>query len=195
MFWCISQWKDNHHKLYSRNDITYFGTNYNRKNVEKEWCNIICKLSDKCWGKDKKLKKLKQLWSLIWWGEIPYSNLMSIYFDHLHLNDFKKLITKGIKADSFASHFTNHCKTETKPTNDELCRMMKVKIIWQGNAISCMKSFGKLNYSLCMHERFEILCTIRQEEWKIINNCTEIHGACRHKTRFHRFIKEHTNVK
>jgi hypothetical protein len=46
-----------------------------------------------------------------------------------HLNDIKKLITKGIKSDSFASHFTNHCKRETKPTNDELHRMMKVKII------------------------------------------------------------------
>ena len=36
---------------------------------------------------------------------------------------------------------------------------------------------------------------ICQEEWKIINNCNEIYGACRHKTRFHRFLKEHTNVK
>jgi hypothetical protein len=112
-----------------------------------------------------------------------------------HLNDVKKLITKGIKSDSFASHFANHCKKETKPTSDELRRMMKVKIIWQGNAISCMKSFGKLNCSLCMRERIEILRTIRQEEWKIINNCNEIYGACRHKTRFHRFLKEHTNVK
>jgi hypothetical protein len=41
-----------------------------------------------------------------------------------HLNDIKKLITKGIKSDSFASHFANHCKRETKPTNDELRRMM-----------------------------------------------------------------------
>jgi hypothetical protein len=56
-----------------------------------------------------------------------------------HLNSVKKLITKGIKSDSFASHFANHCKRETKPTNDALHRMMKVKIIWQGNAISCMK--------------------------------------------------------
>jgi hypothetical protein len=95
-----------------------------------------------------------------------------------HLNDIKKLITKGIKSDSFASHFANHCKRETKPTNDELRRMMKVKIIWQGNAISCMKSFGKLNCSLCMRERIEILRTIRQEEWKIINNCNEIYGPC-----------------
>ncbi len=72
-----------------------------------------------------------------------------------HLNDVKKLITKGIKSDSFTSHFANHCKKETKPTNDELRRMMKVKIIWQGNAISCMKSFGKLNCSLCMSERID----------------------------------------
>jgi hypothetical protein len=40
-----------------------------------------------------------------------------------------------------------------------------------------------------------LLCTIHQEEWKIISNCNEIYGACWHKTRFHRFLKEHTNVK
>jgi predicted GIY-YIG superfamily endonuclease len=31
-----------------------------------------------------------------------------------HLNDVKKLITKGIKLDSFVSHFTHHCKKEVK---------------------------------------------------------------------------------
>jgi hypothetical protein len=46
-----------------------------------------------------------------------------------------------------------------------------------------------------MQERIEILRTICQEEWKIINHCNEIYGACQHKTRFHRFLKEHTNVK
>jgi hypothetical protein len=70
-----------------------------------------------------------------------------------HLNDVKKLVTKGIKSDSFASHSANHCKKEAKPTSDELRKMMKVKIIWQGNAISCMKSIGKLNCSLCMRAR------------------------------------------
>jgi hypothetical protein len=112
-----------------------------------------------------------------------------------HLNDIKKLSTKGIKLDLFATHFTHHCKKEVKPINDELRKMMKVKIFWQGNAISCMKSFGKLNCSLCMWERIEILCTIHQEECIIINHCNEIYGACRHKTRFYRFQKEHTNVK
>jgi hypothetical protein len=112
-----------------------------------------------------------------------------------HLNDVKKLVTKGTKSDSFATHFAQHCKKEVKPTSNELRKMMKVKIVWQGNAISCMKSFGKLNCSLCMQERIEILCTICQEEWKIINHCNEIYGACQHKTRFYRFLKEHTNVK
>jgi hypothetical protein len=62
--------------------------------------------------------------------------------------------------------------------------MMKVKIVWQGNAISCMKLFGKLNCSLCIQERIKILHTIHQEEWKIINHCNEIYGACQHKMRF-----------
>jgi hypothetical protein len=29
-----------------------------------------------------------------------------------HLNDVKKLVTKGTKSDSFASHFAHHCKKE-----------------------------------------------------------------------------------
>jgi hypothetical protein len=80
-----------------------------------------------------------------------------------HLNDVKKLVTKCTKLDSFASHFAQHCKKEIKPTSDELRKMMKGKIVWQGNAISCMRSFGKLNCSLCMWERIEILRTICQE--------------------------------
>jgi hypothetical protein len=45
-----------------------------------------------------------------------------------------------------------------------------------------------------MHERIEILHMINQEEWKIINHCNEIYGACQHKMRFHRFLKEHTHM-
>jgi hypothetical protein len=67
-----------------------------------------------------------------------------------HLNDVKKLVITDTKLDSFASHFAHHCKKEVKPTSEELRKMIKVKIIWQGNAISCMKLFGKLNCSLCM---------------------------------------------
>jgi hypothetical protein len=110
-------------------------------------------------------------------------------------NEVKKLVTKGIKLDSFASHFANHCKIKVKPTSNELHKMIKVKIVWEGDARSCKKLFGKMNCAKCMQERIKVLHTIHQEEWKIINHCNEIYGACRHKTRFHRFLKEHINIK
>jgi len=52
-----------------------------------------------------------------------------------------------------------------------------------------------------MRERIEILCVINQEagggggKWKIINTNNKIFGAYRHKTRFHRFLKETSNAK
>ena len=114
-----------------------------------------------------------------------------------HLSDVKRLLLKGEKSDSFAAHFADHFHKGTKVTNDELRRTMEYKIIWQANPISCMKTFGKLNCSLCMRERIEILRAFDQadNEYLVINSNNEIFGACRHKTRFHRFRKETSNVK
>jgi hypothetical protein len=147
------------------------------------------------WGVQKDVCGIQGDMQDMWW--VPYwtNTTKTKELNGQHLNDMKKLVTKGVKSDSFMSHFAYHCKKGVKPTSDELRKMMKVKIAWQGNAISCMKSFGKLNCSLCMWERIEILHTTCQEEWRIINHCNEIYGSCRHKTRFHRFLKEHTDVK
>jgi len=110
-----------------------------------------------------------------------------------HLQDVKKLVVKGERSDSFAYHFARHCEKGVKPTNGELRKMMKTRILWQANPISCMKSFGKLRCKLCMRERVELLRAMRHSEndGGTINSCNEIYGACRHKTRFHRFQKEH----
>ena len=72
---------------------------------------------------------------------------------------------------------------------------MKYQILWQANPISCMKTFGKLNCTLCMRERVEILQAYQQEKTKLINSKMEIFGACHHKTTFHRFLKENRTVK
>ena len=77
-----------------------------------------------------------------------------------------------------------------KPMNEQLRRIMKYQILWQANPISCMKTFGKLNCTLCMQERVEILQAHQQEKTKLINSKMEIFGACHHKTKFHRFLKE-----
>ena len=61
------------------------------------------------------------------------------------LDDVKKLVTKGVHSDLFAVHFARHCTPKVKLSSKELRAMMKYQIIWQGNPISCMKTFGKVD--------------------------------------------------
>ena len=60
-----------------------------------------------------------------------------------------------------------------------------------------MKTFGKLNCTLCMNERMELIKAKNLEKMmknkKMINSCTEIYGACRHKPKFHRYAISKTS--
>ena len=106
-----------------------------------------------------------------------------------HLNEVCSLVNNQKTSDSFAKHFATHFQNRTtKLTAGEARRKVKVSILWQGKPISCNKSFGKLNCSLCMKERLEILKLSRNDPAIIINNSSEFYGACRHKPRFHRYL-------
>jgi hypothetical protein len=107
-----------------------------------------------------------------------------------HYNDIRNLINKDKKSDSFANHFAKHFSTAPKP--QEIREILNMKILWQGNPISLMKSFGSSSCKLCMKERLLILDAIknRKKKKKIINSNSEIYGACRHKSKFHRFTSE-----
>ena len=83
------------------------------------------------------------------------------------------------------THFQNQT---TKLTAGEACRHVQVSTLWQGKSISCNKSVGKLNCSLCMKEGLEILKISRNDPAIIINNYSEFYGACRHKPRFYRYL-------
>ena len=69
------------------------------------------------------------------------------------------LINKVTPSDSFAQHFATQFKEKEKEksTVKQICNFTKVEILWQGNLISCSKSFGKMSFKLCMKERLEIL--------------------------------------
>ena len=70
-----------------------------------------------------------------------------------HFGDVVKLVNKGDKSDSFASHFAKHFsddKKDVKVKRKDVRSMVKMDILWQGNPISCMKTFGQLNCRLCM---------------------------------------------
>jgi hypothetical protein len=68
--------------------------------------------------------------------------------------------------------------------------LTKCNISWQGNPILVVKTFGKSTCALCNRERMEIVKLSRTTPDQLINSCSKIHGACRHKPRFHRFHKE-----
>ena len=117
-----------------------------------------------------------------------------------HYAETRNLVNKGGASDSFAKHFATHFDKcdginkrpkETQINANHVRRLGKIDILWQGKAISCMKTFGKLNCSLCMNERLQILKAQKSEKStktkKLINSSSELCGACRHKSKFHRY--------
>ena len=106
-----------------------------------------------------------------------------------HLGEVCKLVNTGKTSDSFAKHFAQHhtSRRESKLTIGEARKDVTVTILWQGNPITCNKSFGKMKCSLCMKERIKILQYSRENPNLIINSSSEFYGACRHKPKFHRY--------
>ena len=78
-----------------------------------------------------------------------------------------------------------------EPTPKQMQKITEHETIWKGNIISVMKTFGTLHCTLCMKERCQIIKEKCEKNNKIMNSCNEIHGACRHKPRFHHF-KNHS---
>ena len=107
-----------------------------------------------------------------------------------HFNDVQKLLFKGIRSDTYAKHFATHFKKGTRPKPTELRAIQKFEIIWQGNPISASKTFGTRGCILCTREKIAVIKAGRKEPEKLINSCSEIYGACRHKPRFHRYKEE-----
>ena len=70
---------------------------------------------------------------------------------------------------------------------------MEVDVLWKGNPINHMKKFGTVNCGLCMRERLAILDAMKKDEINntnlLINSSEELYGTYRHRTHFHRFLK------
>ena len=87
-------------------------------------------------------------------------------------------------------------KSKPNVSTTDIRNIVEVDILWKGNTISHMKKFGTNQCGLCMRERLAILSTMRNDELNnknlLINASSELYGACRHRTRFHRFMKNIT---
>jgi hypothetical protein len=104
-----------------------------------------------------------------------------------HVGDVKRLYTIGKQSDSFASHFAKLIPPGLPKKDVSSHIKIKCEILWQGNPVHCVKTFNTRACKLCSKERLEIIKFGKANPRKLINSCNEIYGACRHRTRFHRF--------
>jgi GIY-YIG catalytic domain len=104
-----------------------------------------------------------------------------------HFNDVKLLHKQGIKSDSYAKHFAKQFVDQKEITPETQRNNIICEILWQGNPINVVKTFGTPNCALCNKERLAILKQSRRKPESLINSCNEIYGACRHNPKFHRY--------
>jgi hypothetical protein len=101
-------------------------------------------------------------------------------------------ITK--RSDSYAKHFAHQLQNwETVPPKVQR-EHYSSKILWQGNPISAVKTFGTQNCTLCNRERLEIFKRFKNNPQSLINSCGEIYGGCLHRPKFHRYSNKQTST-
>ena len=107
-----------------------------------------------------------------------------------HCGGLIKLLGKGIKSDTFASHFAQHLKDRDPATVkiNEVRNCTLSTLIWSGNPVSLMKSFKSLSCQLCMRERVELEKRWLVNPGTLINTNNKIYGGCRHNAKLHHFV-------
>ena len=100
-----------------------------------------------------------------------------------HFSDILRLPKNGQKPDSFSAQFEHNFNTTTSHT--DLRKYMTFKVAKQLNPIDAMKKSTEPNCNLCMEERLTIVKKLLDKHVEIMNNNSEIYGACRHITTFH----------
>lgn len=97
--------------------------------------------------------------------------------------------------DSFANHFGSQCFGQTsiqlngRANTNDFRKVTTMYILWKSNLISCVQGFGRLSYSLCMHEMLTILIHFKTNPDKFIKYCNDFYSTCRYTPRPHRLFK------
>ena len=108
---------------------------------------------------------------------------------HQHHADASWLRLRGLASDSFAEHTVSHLPPRISPTAAAMAERWQYEIVWRGDPIKTMTSFGTLECRLCMREKITILNASWDSPERMLNKQREIYGACHHKAKFHALTK------
>ena len=126
-------------------------------------------------------------------GKVYIGNTQQMFKKRMqqHFGEVGKLVKLGEKSDSYAKHFATQLSPENVSSETQR-NGITCSIIWQGNPLSVVKTFATRNCTLCAKERTAILKQSRTNPQLLINSNNEIYGACRHRPKFHRYVKQTT---
>ena len=109
-----------------------------------------------------------------------------------HFQGVRKLFSNAEKSSTFAKHFGNRSHWPNLapgeiPSPQHLRKIIKFDVLYRGNPLGTVRTFGTKSCRICMKERLEILKHSYDWKVKLINSRSEIYGTCMHKPDFHRF--------
>ena len=108
-----------------------------------------------------------------------------------HFSNILRLLKNRQKSESFTAHFEQHFNSTTSRT--DLHNYMAFKVEKHPNLSGTMETLTKPNCNLCMEERLMILKNLHDKRVTVMNNNSEIYGACQHETTFHQFFPSTDN--
>jgi hypothetical protein len=122
------------------------------------------------------------------------SNLLKTRFNK-HWFDTRTHFNIGTKSTTLSSHLSSLIpETHKKPISASTCKEIapiEISILWKGNPINTVKTFGSLSCALCNAEKCQIVKALNNNKNDdILNQQSEIFGACKHIPKFHRLINE-----
>ena len=100
----------------------------------------------------------------------------------------------GTSATSFARYFGTFFQNFEVLSPRLIRNSINYSILYQGNPLSVVQTFGTPNCRLCSKERIEILKRSRHKPQSLINKRQELYEACKHKPQFHRYKVEEAST-
>jgi hypothetical protein len=122
-------------------------------------------------------------------GKIYIGNTQQYFKNRMrgHFQDVKQIVENNVYSDSYAKHFGEQVPKGAKaPTPGMQRDLISCSILWKGDPLTAVKSFGRNSCKLCNRERMAIVKACHKDAKGLINSRSELHGACRHIPRFHR---------
>ena len=108
-----------------------------------------------------------------------------------HYCSVKTMLETGESSTRFSSHFAKCYQEEYGPdARYDVNKMRNLcihEIIYEGNAISVVKTYGTQKCRVCAEEKFAIWEENCRNFCFILNKRKEIYGACAHNVHFHHF--------